>query len=104
MNKAWCSRSEYAIFKRKLIEQDSGKPFCYYCKRAIDLRMASGTGQSFTIDHLKPRSLYPELAKSFSNMVSAHKSCNSSKATQTVEKTLADMARRRRGTRTEWSR
>ena len=103
-NRAWCNRKEYASFKARLVALDGGKPICYYCRRAIDLRLASGTTQSYTIDHLKPRSLYPELAKVFSNMVSAHKSCNSSKNTQTVEKTLADMARRRRGTRTEWTR
>lgn len=104
MSKPWCNRAEYAGYKAKLIAHSGGKPVCYYCRRVIDVRMASGTAQSFTIDHLKPRALYPELAKSFSNMVAAHKSCNSSKATQTVEKTLADMARRRRGTRTEWTR
>lgn len=103
-NGAWCTQKEYGQFKMKLIEQDGGSPICYYCRRPIDLRMAKSSAQSYTIDHLKPKKAFPALAKTLSNMVNAHKGCNSSKGTQTVEKTLADMATKRRGTRPEWFR
>lgn len=102
MGKKWATDAEYAHFKRSLVAQAKGKPICYYCKRPIDLRLSYRSRESFTIDHLKPKSSYPELAKTLWNLVAAHKSCNSSKGTQTVEKALADIAGERRGTREEW--
>ena len=99
---SWCTQVEYDGFKEKLVAQAKGKPVCAYCKGPIDLRISATSSQGFTIDHMKPRSMYPELSKNFSNMLAAHKSCNSSKGTQTMEKTLADIAARRRGSRPEW--
>lgn len=103
MSSSWCSVEEYARFRNILIQEAGGKPKCFYCKQPIDLRISSTASQGFTIDHLKPRSSHPELSKNPSNMAAAHKGCNSSKGTQTVEKTLADIARRRRETRPEWT-
>lgn len=101
---AWCTPREYDAFKAKLVAEDGGRPICYYCRRPIDLRLARSSRESFTIDHLKPKLLFPELRKAITNMVPAHRGCNSSKGTQTAEKTLADMATHRRGTRPEWFR
>lgn len=100
---SWCTPVEYERFKAGLIREANGEPRCYYCKRPIDLNISPTAAQGFTIDHLKPRSAFPELSKNPANMAAAHKGCNSSKNTQTVEKTLADIARRRRETRPEWT-
>lgn len=102
MSSKWCTPAEYSRFKSFLLEEAKGKPKCFYCKQPIDVKLSARSGQCFTIDHLKPKSSYPQLAKTISNMVAAHKSCNSSKGTQTTEKAFADIARRQRGTRMEW--
>lgn len=98
----WCTDAEYIGFKNELIRQDGGQPRCFYCKRKIDLRLTLTSSEAYTIDHLKPKARFPELTKVVSNMVSAHKSCNSSKGLQTMEKVLADMAMKATGTRPEW--
>ena len=103
MASSWCTESEYDTFKKILVGYEGGSPSCYYCKKPISLKLTSRARESYTIDHLKPRALYPEMAKLVSNMVSAHKSCNSAKGTQTAENTLADIAGRRRETRPEWT-
>ena len=103
MSDKWCTPAEYAEFKRVLVADDGGNPICYYDGKPIDLKLSSRSAQSYSIDHLKPRSKYPHLSKMITNMVSAHKTCNSSKGTQTAEKTLAEKARKRRGTREEWT-
>lgn len=98
----WCSDLEYKRFKNWLIAEANGNPICYFCKRPINLRLTKTSRESFTIEHLKPKGQYPELTKTISNLVAAHKSCNSAKGTKTAEKALADIRRARRGTRPEW--
>lgn len=103
MSDKWCTDREYDDFKSFLVQEAGGKPVCYYDGKIIDLKLSRRSGQSFTIDHIKPRKIYPQLAKVKTNLVPAHKSCNSEKGTQTAEQALADKARKRRGTREEWN-
>jgi 5-methylcytosine-specific restriction endonuclease McrA len=52
---------------------------CHYCGQRIDYALGNTHPDSFTVDHVKPLSLYPELAEDRSNLVAAHMRCNSAK-------------------------
>ena len=100
---SWCTPSEYTHFKKVLLAEQEGEPLCFYCHAPVDLKLSPRAGKAFTIDHLKPRALYPKLSKDVKNMVIAHRQCNSAKGTQTAEKARAERAKLERGTRPEWA-
>ncbi|MFF7200507.1 HNH endonuclease [Streptomyces sp. NPDC008141] len=69
---------------RRLCEEQRalGLP-CWICGRAIDYRitgrLASRHRWAFTLDHLQPVSLRPDLLLDPANARSAHRSCNSAR-------------------------
>lgn len=52
---------------------------CYHCGQPIDYDKPYPHPDSFTADHLKPKTRYPELAEDPGNVVSSHARCNWSK-------------------------
>lgn len=63
-------------FKRKKLKKD-GFYSCFYCKKTLR--------EDVTVDHIKPRSKYPELQFEVDNLVISCRSCNSSKGTKELE-------------------
>jgi 5-methylcytosine-specific restriction endonuclease McrA len=56
---------------------------CYWCGQPIDYDATYPADASFTVDHLKPLSLHPELAEDPSNLVACHAKCNKVKGAST---------------------
>lgn len=52
---------------------------CWLCGRAIDKTLPPRTPRSFSVDHVKPKSKYPELRYVRANLRAAHYGCNSRK-------------------------
>ena len=59
-----------------------GRP-CWLCGQDIDYDADPGSYDSFTVDHILPLSMHPELAEVWSNLAAAHRGCNSSRGTKT---------------------
>jgi 5-methylcytosine-specific restriction endonuclease McrA len=71
------SSPEWVLLRKKFLksqEQVNGRFICFYCNVSI-----SPNSSDLTIDHIKPRSKYPELAVDISNLRVACRRCNSSK-------------------------
>ena len=64
--------------------RDLGLP-CYLCGNAIDYTKTAPHPDSFTVEHVKPRSKYPELAEDPGNLKSAHFGCNNAKGVREDE-------------------
>lgn len=65
---------EWKNLRAKFISQERqrvGRLTCSICGYLV--------GSDITVDHIKPRSHYPELALSIKNLAIAHRSCNSAK-------------------------
>lgn len=58
-----------------------GTNICWLCAKPIDLSLHHTHPDSWTMDHIKPLSLFPELALERSNVREAHRSCNSKRGT-----------------------
>lgn len=58
---------------------------CAICGRPIDYDAPPRHPNSWTLDHIKPVDLYPELALDPANCQSAHFSCNASKGNRQAE-------------------
>ena len=56
-----------------------GKLICNYCRRKVDITWVH-------VDHIKPRSLFPELALEFSNLTVSCPPCNIRKSDRLIEK------------------
>ena len=52
---------------------------CYHCGGEIDYTAKYPDPKAFTVDHLKPLSLYPELAEDPGNLVASCARCNAVK-------------------------
>jgi 5-methylcytosine-specific restriction endonuclease McrA len=66
---------EWRILRKSFLRtqrKKTGLYICDYCNRPI-------AHDELTIDHFKPRSKYPDLALTMSNLRIAHRQCNSSK-------------------------
>lgn len=49
---------------------------CWHCGQPIDYSKPYPHPDSFTADHLKPKTRHPELAEDPGNVVSSHARCN----------------------------
>jgi 5-methylcytosine-specific restriction endonuclease McrA len=49
---------------------------CWLCGQAIDYEAPADDPNAFTVDHVKPLSLHPDLAEVESNQRAAHRRCN----------------------------
>ena len=68
---------EWRILRQSFLRtqrKTNGHYICHYCNRPI-------AHDELTIDHFKPRSEFPDLALTMSNLRIAHRQCNSSKGT-----------------------
>lgn len=54
-----------------------GEP-CYRCGQEIDYTIKYPDANAFTLEHVKPVSLYPELAYAPENVCASHFACNTS--------------------------
>ena len=54
---------------------------CWLCGDHIDKTLEWPDPKSFSVDHVEPLSLRPELAEVYSNARAAHLGCNSSRGT-----------------------
>ena len=52
---------------------------CHACGMPIDYGAHPDDPNSFTVDHIKPQSLHPDLALDPGNLAPLHKKCNSVK-------------------------
>jgi 5-methylcytosine-specific restriction endonuclease McrA len=52
---------------------------CWLCGEPIDFDAPPRTSRSFSVDHIRPKSRYPELRYVRSNLRAAHYGCNSRK-------------------------
>ena len=61
-----------------------GSHICWLCGKPIDMTLDAQThAYGWTIDHVLPLSMYPELAVDITNMREAHRHCNSSRGNGT---------------------
>lgn len=56
---------------------------CHLCGETIDQTLRFPHPKSFSVDHILPRSLNPELAMDRANLAASHLGCNSSKGNGT---------------------
>lgn len=49
---------------------------CRICGEDIDYSLPAGNPRSFSVEHIKPRHLYPELTFDLANLAAAHLECN----------------------------
>lgn len=66
---------------------------CWICSQAIDYSLAWPDPASFSVDHVKPRSQYPEGREDPANLRASHLSCNSSKQDNEVKPSLGNTSR-----------
>ena len=52
---------------------------CCRCGQAIDYSLDRTHPDSFTVEHVKPKSTHPHLAEDPGNLDAAHRRCNSSR-------------------------
>lgn len=62
--------------RQKIYQLDNHK--CVYCGCQVE------KGKNATLDHIKPRSLYPELERDIKNLVTSCVKCNSKKGNMTT--------------------
>lgn len=72
---AWSTRG--ADRKRVTEQVRARRHGCHYCNEPIDYTLKWPNPGAFTVSHLKPRALYPELTFDLANLASAHWECNS---------------------------
>ena len=66
------SRTYWAL--REVVKRE--EPNCWLCRKEIDPRLKYPALKSFSVDHIIPASVRPELAEVRSNMRAAHLDCN----------------------------
>ncbi len=49
---------------------------CWLCGQRIDYSLPGDHPNGFTIDHIRPLSLYPAGAEDYANLAAAHRACN----------------------------
>ena len=66
---------------------------CCLCGQAIDYTLHHLDPDSFTVEHVKPRSTHPHLAEDPGNLDAAHKRCNSSRGNREAKPALGATSR-----------
>lgn len=54
-----------------------GSQDCYRCGQPVDFTLKWPDPNSFSLEHIKPRDLYPELEYDLANVTASHLGCNS---------------------------
>jgi 5-methylcytosine-specific restriction endonuclease McrA len=67
---------------------------CWLCGQPIDYTLKPPDPSAFQVDHIKPRSHYPELAEEPTNLAPAHARCNNSKGSRAPKPTVGNTSRR----------
>ena len=76
------SNGRYDEFKWKVLEKYKAKDGfvkCKLCNEMIDLSLPGTSNAGFTIDHIYPKELFPEMCLEESNHQPAHRICNNKK-------------------------
>ncbi|MBT2566613.1 HNH endonuclease [Arthrobacter sp. ISL-85] len=58
---------------------------CAICQQPIDYRLRYPDEDSFSVDHIKPRSTHPHLAEEPTNLSSTHLRCNKARGDREVK-------------------
>lgn len=66
---------------------------CWLCQQPIDYDLAWPDVRSFSADHVRPRSTFPEGAEDPSNLRAAHLGCNSSRHADDAKPALGATSR-----------
>lgn len=74
----WAGRRKVEATRRVREEGRRAGSLCVICKQPIDYDLPSSHPDSCSVQHLKPKSLYPLLTWAPSNWGPAHLSCNKS--------------------------
>lgn len=65
-----------------------------HCVQPIDYTLEdTNDPYAFTVEHIKPLSLYPEYAEDPTNFGPSHRSCNSSRGTKDIQPGLGESSR-----------
>ena len=67
---------------------------CWLCHQTIDYALPAGDPGAYTTDHIRPLSLYPDLAEDPTNFAPAHRRCNEARGNKTPTLTLGKPSRR----------
>lgn len=59
---------------------------CHICQQPIDYTLTYPNEDSFSVDHIKPRSTHPQLAEEPTNLASSHLRCNKAKQDKATPK------------------
>ena len=79
---------------RKLVANQRAKhKACCICHQPIDYTLTYPHEDSFSVEHIKPWSQYPELREEPSNLDSAHLRCNKAKQDKTPAPALGTTSR-----------
>lgn len=71
---AWVTNTAQANRCKKIVR--SRREPCHICKKPIDYSLRYPNPMSFSVEHIKPRHLYPDLIFDVTNMAAAHLECN----------------------------
>lgn len=63
----------------------ASRPPCWLCGQPINYQLPAGDPQAFTLDHVVPRSLRPDLVWEPTNWRAAHARCNSRRGNNTPD-------------------
>ncbi len=69
-------RDTYEFQRLRARLRDERRPTCWLCGQAIDYDLAKEDPSAFSVDHIHPVSLRPELAEVYSNLAASHLACN----------------------------
>lgn len=69
------------------------RPNCWLCDQPIDYEAGKDDGRSFSVDHKKPWSKYPELREDYGNLAAAHLSCNQARGNREAPPGLGLLSR-----------
>jgi 5-methylcytosine-specific restriction endonuclease McrA len=79
---------------RKLVANQRAKQQpCWICRQPIDYNLPGTHDDGFTVDHIKPLSLHPEMAEEPSNLAACHRHCNLSRGNKAVKPALGNTSR-----------
>lgn len=79
--------------KRQHEDLRARREVCWLCGQPIDYSLPPGEPDSFSKDHVKPWSLYPELREDPANLRASHLRCNQSRGNREAPPGLGLLSR-----------
>lgn len=85
-------RSGFRWVKLKANLRAQRRP-CWLCGQPINYDLPADDPESFSVDHMKPRSTHPHLAEDPSNLGATHLRCNKSRGVREPQPTIGATSR-----------